>query len=223
MDQSLRLHLYIQYAVDQRAHHGWLYFPRFPLSTDPYFQKLKLSEKCYCLEIINIRVGFLFFWISIWLQKAFRTFVSPATTWPAEHTRYLGCTAYAHRKRYRKYANIHSWKLFLILAWKEEVFIIETMRNMEQLIAINNATCIQFRPRNASDIYFITFRNAPGCTAYVRMYIICNMNLIYKWSYVVVIEGRTIHRSEFYALCYIGISGMHHWPGYYAWIVTRTR
>ena len=36
---------------------------------------------------------------------------------------------------------------------------------MENLTSVNNTQCIQFRPRNASDPYYITIFNGTGCYA----------------------------------------------------------
>ncbi|CAF4127007.1 unnamed protein product, partial [Adineta steineri] len=49
----------------------------------------------------------------------------------------------------------------------QQAFIIATMQKMERLIAVNNYKCIQFRPRIASDIYYITIVNGQGCASYV--------------------------------------------------------
>ncbi|CAF4159525.1 unnamed protein product [Adineta steineri] len=42
-------------------------------------------------------------------------------------------------------------------------FIVAQMRAMENLTQVNNTQCISFRPRNASDLYFITIFNGSGC------------------------------------------------------------
>ncbi|CAF4189951.1 unnamed protein product, partial [Rotaria sordida] len=38
---------------------------------------------------------------------------------------------------------------------------------LERTVAINNYRCVQFRPRNVSDPYYIIFENGLGCSSYV--------------------------------------------------------
>ncbi|CAF1299048.1 unnamed protein product [Rotaria sordida] len=45
------------------------------------------------------------------------------------------------------------------------IFIVNMMRQMENLTKVNNTQCISFRPRNASDLYYITIFNGSGCYA----------------------------------------------------------
>jgi hypothetical protein len=47
----------------------------------------------------------------------------------------------------------------------QEATIIATLTKMENLLAINNVLCIRFRPKNASDTYFIRFFNGAGCSS----------------------------------------------------------
>jgi hypothetical protein len=71
------------------------------------------------------------------------------------------------------------------------------MRAMENLTMVNNTQCIGFRPRNASDLYYITIFNGSGCFAPV-----CRKNIYnYKPSFVRVgwIMGY-LHR---YSWCFI--------------------
>jgi len=51
------------------------------------------------------------------------------------------------------------------------------MEKMQELIAVNNVTCIQFRPRIPSDQYFITIRNSDGYSSYV---ILIFMTILFK-------------------------------------------
>ena len=41
---------------------------------------------------------------------------------------------------------------------------------MERFIAVNNVMCIQFRPKEPSDLYFITFVSGDGCSSYVSRF-----------------------------------------------------
>ncbi|CAF1591005.1 unnamed protein product [Adineta ricciae] len=43
--------------------------------------------------------------------------------------------------------------------------VVTRMRKIENLVAINNARCIQFRPRVSTDLYYITIQNGTGCSA----------------------------------------------------------
>jgi hypothetical protein len=39
------------------------------------------------------------------------------------------------------------------------------MRAMENLTQVNGTQCISFRPKNATDLYYITIFNGTGCYA----------------------------------------------------------
>jgi len=43
------------------------------------------------------------------------------------------------------------------------------MRAIENLTAVNNNLCVQFRPKNATDLYYITIFNGSGCYAPVNI------------------------------------------------------
>ncbi|UJR13263.1 hypothetical protein I4U23_000283 [Adineta vaga] len=43
------------------------------------------------------------------------------------------------------------------------IFIVQQMRAMENLTQVNNTNCISFRPKTASDQYYITIFNGSGC------------------------------------------------------------
>ncbi|CAF0773456.1 unnamed protein product [Adineta ricciae] len=47
----------------------------------------------------------------------------------------------------------------------DSAFIVQQMRAIESLTSVNSVQCVQFRPRNASDPYFITIFNGSGCSA----------------------------------------------------------
>ncbi|CAF0870683.1 unnamed protein product [Rotaria sordida] len=51
--------------------------------------------------------------------------------------------------------------------YDQELSIIAGMRMLERTVAINNYRCVQFRPRNVSDPYYIIFENGLGCSSYV--------------------------------------------------------
>jgi hypothetical protein len=50
---------------------------------------------------------------------------------------------------------------------EQERFIISAMRRMENALAVNGVLCVRFRPKTASDRYYITIRNGNGCYSYV--------------------------------------------------------
>ncbi|UJR07027.1 hypothetical protein I4U23_011315 [Adineta vaga] len=76
----------------------------------------------------------------------------------------------------------------------EESFIIATMQKMERLIAVNNYKCIQFRPKTASDIYYITIVNGIGCSSYVGQNTGVNMVRTVTLQHPGCIdEGRIMH------------------------------
>ncbi|CAF4605538.1 unnamed protein product [Rotaria sp. Silwood2] len=47
----------------------------------------------------------------------------------------------------------------------DSIFIVKMMRAMENLTQVNNTQCISFRPRDTSDLYYITIFNGSGCYA----------------------------------------------------------
>ncbi|CAF2105908.1 unnamed protein product [Rotaria magnacalcarata] len=48
---------------------------------------------------------------------------------------------------------------------EQETIIINSMRKIESLTAINNVRCIQFRPRDVSDLYYTIIQNGTGCSS----------------------------------------------------------
>ncbi|UJR12794.1 hypothetical protein I4U23_016967, partial [Adineta vaga] len=49
------------------------------------------------------------------------------------------------------------------LEFKDRLFIIETIQELERIIAINNVQCIRFRPRIPTDKYYIIIKSDNGC------------------------------------------------------------
>ncbi|CAF1081597.1 unnamed protein product [Rotaria sp. Silwood1] len=52
-------------------------------------------------------------------------------------------------------------------SYEQELIITAAMRMLENTVAMNNYRCVQFRPRNLSDPYYIIFYNGNGCSSYV--------------------------------------------------------
>ncbi|CAF1308720.1 unnamed protein product [Adineta ricciae] len=50
---------------------------------------------------------------------------------------------------------------------EEEMYIVDVMRKLELLVAVNLVRCVQFRPRISSDQYYIIIENGAGCSSYV--------------------------------------------------------
>ncbi|CAF0870249.1 unnamed protein product [Adineta steineri] len=46
---------------------------------------------------------------------------------------------------------------------EQQAEIVTRMRKLENLVAINNARCIQFRPRVCGDLYYLKLQNGEGC------------------------------------------------------------
>jgi len=65
--------------------------------------------------------------------------------------------------RINLFLSINKSKYFL--AASNTAFIVAQMRAMENLTSVNNTQCIRFRPKNASDPYYITIFNGSGCYA----------------------------------------------------------
>ena len=55
--------------------------------------------------------------------------------------------------------------LFFLLATDDQAFITTVMRKLENYVAINNVRCVQFRPKNLNDTYYITIVNGVGCSS----------------------------------------------------------
>jgi len=63
---------------------------------------------------------------------------------------------------------------YIYLEPSDRALLINIMRQMERLIAINNVQCIQFRPRIPSDQYYITIRDRDedqdeACSSFVSL------------------------------------------------------
>jgi hypothetical protein len=52
------------------------------------------------------------------------------------------------------------------------------MRKIEQATKVNNKLCVQFRPKVATDVYFITVQNSTGCSATVNLFLFIYERLI---------------------------------------------
>ncbi|UJR32473.1 hypothetical protein I4U23_019935 [Adineta vaga] len=86
----------------------------------------------------------------------------------------------------------------------QEAFIIATMQKMERLIAINNVACIQFRPKVAGDVYYISIVNGYGCSSYVGRNTGITLNRTVTLQYPGCIdEGRIMHEL-------LHVLGFHH-------------
>ena len=57
--------------------------------------------------------------------------------------------------------------LLKLIASDQQVAIVTRMRKLENLAAINNVRCIQFRPKVPEDSYYIKIQNDAGCFATV--------------------------------------------------------
>jgi len=49
----------------------------------------------------------------------------------------------------------------------QQSIIVAAMRKLEKSVAINNKLCVQFRPKTATDKYFISIVNGAGCSSSV--------------------------------------------------------
>lgn len=54
--------------------------------------------------------------------------------------------------------------------------MVSVMRKLENLVAVSNVRCVQFRPRVSTDRYFIIIENGDGCWSYVGQNAGLNMN-----------------------------------------------
>ena len=57
--------------------------------------------------------------------------------------------------------------IFSFLAAADQTTIVNAMRQLENSVAINNVRCVQFRPREVDDVYYITIISGSGCSSYV--------------------------------------------------------
>lgn len=62
------------------------------------------------------------------------------------------------------------WALFFSSATADRTAIINAMRQLENYVAMNNVRCVQFRPKQANDIYFIQIVSGSGCSSYVSSF-----------------------------------------------------
>ena len=100
------------------------------------------------------------------------------------------------------------------------------MQKMERLISMNNHKCIQFRPKNASDIYYITIINGYGCYSYVGQN--TGISMVREVSlqhpgclYEAIIMHELLHTLGFFHEqsrpdrdSYVRVNYANIWPGY---------
>ena len=58
--------------------------------------------------------------------------------------------------------------LYFRLAATEQKVITDAMQHIESATAVNNVSCVRFRPRIPSDPYYITIINGTGCSSTVN-------------------------------------------------------
>ena len=95
----------------------------------------------------------------------------------------------------------------------DQSFIVSAMRQLENYVAINNVRCVQFRPKEPTDTYFITIANGAECSSPVRIlshirYVLCSCHFL----------GWTKHWTS-----YITDTWLHHHWYHHARIVTYIR
>ena len=78
-----------------------------------------------------------------------------------------------------KFCLIKTLFVYFRLAPAEQNVITGAMRNIEEVTAVNNARCIQFRPRIASDPYYVDIITGAGCSSTVYT---TNMHIIFPIS-----------------------------------------
>ena len=89
-----------------------------------------------------------------------------------------------------------------ILARNNSLFIVQMMREMENLTRVNNTRCISFRPKNTSDRFFLTIFNGSGCFSpvSVEIYVITKMLIsvshqVGSWGNYVGLRGVSLMDS----------------------------
>ena len=50
-------------------------------------------------------------------------------------------------------------------ATTNQLFIVDIMRKLENYVAINNVRCVQFRPKEPTDTYYITIIDGEDCSS----------------------------------------------------------
>ena len=81
------------------------------------------------------------------------------------------------------YASGNHRYLFIFTAAADQATIISAMRQLENSVAINNVRCVQFRPRNVSDIYYINIINGVGCSSIVNG-LFCPTHVSYRCQFL---------------------------------------
>ena len=100
-------------------------------------------------------------------------------------------------------SSIHRY-LFFFIAAADQATIINAMRQLENSVAINNVRCIQFRPRDVSDIYYISIVSGSGCSSYVSDFF-CTTYVSYRCPF----SGWTIHWYNFHSNCFLANSWVY--------------
>ncbi|CAF1462234.1 unnamed protein product [Adineta steineri] len=108
---------------------------------------------------------------------------------------------------YNLYMYINSNTDSYFLATNDALFIEVQMRAMENLTMVNNTQCIKFRPKNASDLYFITILNGSGCSAPVGSWgtrnVVRPVSLLHGLHDTCMVSGIVQHELSH-------VLGMHH-------------
>lgn len=104
--------------------------------------------------------------------------------------------------------------LFFFSAAADQAFIISIMRKLENYVAINNVRCVQFRPKEPTDTYYITIVDGADCSSPVCTSVQINC-IFYSIS---VILGWTK-----YWRCFITNTRMHQYWCDHARILTYVR
>ncbi|CAF1133490.1 unnamed protein product [Adineta steineri] len=93
------------------------------------------------------------------------------------------------------------------ISTNDALFIEVQMRAMENLTMVNNTQCIKFRPKNASDLYFITILNGSGCSAPVGSWgtrnVVRPVSLLHGLHDTCMVSGIVQHELSH-------VLGMHH-------------
>ena len=112
---------------------------------------------------------------------------------------------------------IHRY-LFIFTAAADQATIISAMRQLENSVAINNVRCVQFRPRNVSDIYYINIINGAGCWSHVSG-LFCTTLVSYRCQLL----DWTKHWCSYESNCFLGSSCMYAQWNNHARVVAHPR
>ncbi len=81
---------------------------------------------------------------------------------------------------------LSSNKSIYLIASDQQAAIVIRMRKLENLVAINNVRCVQFRLKVPEDSYYVKIQNDAGCFATV-----CEMDRSFKFVF-----------NYFYLICF---------------------